>query len=106
MADLWLDLLDCLDLHGRPPFLEPPVLISFPPDRAELERQGEEVDPVVFKAEGGALPLTWLVDGKPITSDPHRREVIWQPDAMGFVKLSVVDAKGRVDRVTVRLKQE
>lgn len=88
------------------PFLEPPVLIAFPPDRAELERVAEDGDPVVFKAEGGALPLTWLVDGKPITSDPHRREVIWQPDAMGFVKLSVVDAKGRVDRVTVRLKPE
>ncbi len=88
------------------PFLEPPVLISFPPDRAELERQSEDEQPVIFKAEGGALPLTWLVDGKPINSNPHRREVDWKPDALGFVKLSVVDAKGRVDRVTVRLKQD
>ena len=87
-------------------FLEPPVLIAFPPDRAELERLSGDIDPVVFKAEGGALPLTWLVDGKPIESSPHRREATWQPDAMGFVKLSVVDAKGRVDRVTVRLKQD
>lgn len=94
------------EIAAAGPFLEPPVLISFPPDRAELERQGDETDPVVFKAEGGALPLTWLVDGKPISSSPHRREVVWQPDALGFVKLSVVDAKGRVDRVTVRLKQE
>lgn len=88
------------------PFLEPPVIISFPPDRAELERQSEDEQPVVFKAEGGALPLTWLVDGKPIDSNPHRREVTWTPDALGFLKLSVVDAKGRVDRVTVRLKPE
>ncbi len=37
-------------------------------------------------------------------SEPHRRDVTWQPDGRGFVKLSVIDAKGRVDRVTVRLR--
>ena len=84
------------------PFLEPRVLISFPPDRAEVET-GED-DPVLFKASGGVLPLTWLVDGAPITSDPRARQVVWQPSGPGFVKLSVIDAKGRVDRVTVRMK--
>ncbi len=84
------------------PFLEPRVLISFPPDRAEVETEGE--DPLLLKASGGVLPLTWLVNGAPITSDPRARQVVWQPDGSGFVKLSVVDAKGRVDRVTVRLK--
>jgi penicillin-binding protein 1C len=87
------------------PFLEPPVLIAFPPDRAELERDAGSQDPMIFKADGGALPLTWLVDGTPIKSDPHRRDVTWTPGETGFVKLSVVDAKGRVDRVTVRLKE-
>ena len=52
----------------------------------------------------GALPLTWLVDGAPLGSDPHKREATWQPDGRGFVKVSVIDARGRVDRVTVRLK--
>jgi penicillin-binding protein 1C len=84
------------------PFLEPRVLISFPPDRAEVET--EDKGPVLLKASGGVLPLTWLVNGAPITSDPRARQVVWQPDGSGFVKLSVVDAKGRVDRVTVRLK--
>jgi penicillin-binding protein 1C len=84
------------------PFLEPRVLISFPPDRAEVET--EDKGPVLLKASGGVLPLTWLVNGAPINSDPRTRQVIWQPDGGGFVKLSVVDAKGRVDRVTVRLK--
>ncbi len=93
------------DTISTGPYLEPPVLISFPPDRAELEVETEE-DPaqLVLKAEGGALPLTWMIDGQPVTSDPHRRELSWQPDSKGFVKLQVVDAKGRVDRVTVRLK--
>ncbi len=84
------------------PFLEPRVLISFPPDRAEVET--EQDSPVLFKANGGVLPLTWLVDGAPITSDPRARQVVWQPSGPGFVKLSVIDARGRVDRVTVRMK--
>ena len=77
-------------------------LIAFPPDRAEVET--ETGDQLLLKASGGVLPLTWLVNGAPITSDPRARQVVWQPDGDGFVKLSVVDAKGRVDRVTVRLK--
>ena len=60
--------------------------------------------PVLLKASGGVLPLTWLVNGAPILSDPRARQVAWQPGGAGFVKLSVIDAKGRVDRVTVRLK--
>jgi penicillin-binding protein 1C len=85
------------------PFLEPSVAIAFPPDRSELELDSDE--PVLtLKADGGALPLTWLADGAPIELDGTRREVQWQPSGRGFVKLSVIDAKGRVDRVTVRLR--
>ena len=83
--------------------LEPPVLISFPPDRSELEVDAAD-DVVQLKAEGGVLPLTWMVDGAPIASEGHRRDVTWQPDGRGFVRLTVTDAKGRVDRVTVRLR--
>ncbi len=83
-------------------FLEPRVAIAFPPDRAEVET--EEDSPVQLKASGGVLPLTWLVDGAPISSDPRARQVFWKPEGPGFVKLSVIDAKGRVDRVTVRLR--
>lgn len=86
------------------PYLDPPVAIAFPPDRAELEIESGRPEPVLLKAAGGALPLTWLVDGAPISSDPRRREVLWQPPGAGFAKLSVIDAKGRSDRVTVRLK--
>ena len=86
-------------------FLEPPVVIAFPPDRAEIEMQDSDgPQPFLLKAEGGALPLTWLVNGAPIASSRHRRDVVWEPDGAGFADLSVVDAKGRVDRVSVRLK--
>ncbi|MGL4397699.1 MAG: penicillin-binding protein 1C, partial [Hyphomicrobium sp.] len=88
------------------PFLAPPVLISFPPDRAEIDIAAGSADaePLILKAEGGALPLTWLVDDAPIASDPHQRDVMWQPSGPGFSKVTVIDAKGVTDRVTVRLR--
>jgi penicillin-binding protein 1C len=86
------------------PYLEPPVHIAFPPDRAELDVEDSEGGGVIVKAEGGALPLIWLVDGVPIDSDPMRREAELPAGGRGFHKLSVIDARGRADRVTIRLK--
>ena len=86
------------------PYAETPVLISFPPDSAEIESADLDGEPLTLKAEGGALPLTWLVDGAPISSDPHARDVTWQPGPGGFAKLTVIDANGRTDRVNFRVK--
>jgi penicillin-binding protein 1C len=87
------------------PFLERPPLIAFPPDRSELDlNEREPDDPVMLKAEGGALPLTWLVDGAPVNVEGDTREIAWTPPGLGFVKLQVIDANGRADRVTVRLR--
>jgi penicillin-binding protein 1C len=91
------------DERDSGPYLDPPVQIAFPLDRSELELDEPDA-PVLLRAEGGALPLTWMVDGTPITSEAHRREVAWQPDGRGFVRLTVTDSKGRVDRATVRLR--
>jgi penicillin-binding protein 1C len=84
------------------PTTEPAVKIAFPPDRAEIEV--EEGDGVIVKADGGALPLVWMLDGEPIVSEVGRREAELPAGRRGFFKLSVIDAKGRTDRVTVRLK--
>jgi penicillin-binding protein 1C len=87
------------------PFLDKPPLIAFPPDRSELDlSEREPDDPVMLKAEGGVLPLTWLVDGAPVTVDGDAREIAWSPPGRGFVRLQVIDANGRADRVTVRLR--
>ena len=85
-------------------FIEPPVLISFPPDQSEIDEADLGGDPLILKADGGALPLTWLVDGAPIKSDAHSREVTWQPESPGFTKLTVIDSNGRTDRVSIRLR--
>ncbi len=57
-----------------PEALSSAAKIAFPPDRAEIEADDADGSGVTVKAEGGALPLTWLIDGAPITSDPGRRE--------------------------------
>ena len=97
-------------------YTDPPVQIAFPPDRAELEVEDDgsastgaaaasaTQSQIMLKAEGGALPLTWLADGKPLSSIAHAREVLFAPAGKGFVRLSVIDAKGRADHVTVRLR--
>lgn len=90
---------------GDGPFLEPPVAIAFPPDRADLEADGNGApESIILKAEGGALPLTWLVDGEPLQASAVAREAVWEPKGRGFARISVIDARGRADRVEVRLK--
>lgn len=88
----------------RSAFPESAPMIAFPPDRSDVDLDGGVGEAVVMKADGGALPLTWLVDGEPIASEPFRREATWIPAGRGFAKLSVIDAKGKVDRVTVRVR--
>lgn len=85
----------------RGAYVVSPVAIAFPPDRSEVAI--EPAGSVLLKADGGQLPLTWLIDGAPIGISRDRRQILWQPPGAGFAKVSVVDAKGGVDRVTVRL---
>lgn len=93
------------DLQMAGLYLDPPVRIAFPPDRSELEAAGAD-EPLVLRATGGVLPLTWLADGRPIGKTGRDRQILWPGNGAGFVRLSVVDAKGRVDRVTVRLHKD
>jgi len=58
----------------------------------------------VMKATGGSPPLTWLVNGAPVEIGSLRRNASWHPDGAGFVQLSVIDAKGASDSVSVRIE--
>lgn len=81
--------------------------IAFPPNKAELEAAiatDSVPEPILLKADGGHLPLTWLIDGRPHFGKPHRRTLLWRPGGKGFSELTVIDAKGRSDRVTVRIR--
>lgn len=90
---------------ARSPFLDPPVRIAFPPDRSEIAVSSTS-RVLVLKANGGALPLTWLADGVPIDQPTMERTLAFEPGSKGFVKLMVLDARGRADRVTVRLAED
>ena len=89
---------------GDNPAAGPPVAIAFPPDKAELEKPEADAPEITLKADGGALPLTWVVDGLPLATTGDGREAHWLPAGAGFARISVIDADGRADRVTVRLR--
>jgi penicillin-binding protein 1C len=57
-----------------------------------------------LKAEGGGLPLRWIVNGTPIGEADLRRQAAWTPDGAGFTRISVTDAQGATDSVLVRLE--
>jgi len=88
---------------GRNAAFEPasdaPKLI-FPPDGARLEI-GAAALPV--KVRDGKPPFTWLANGVPILTGVRRREADLPGISMGFSQVSVIDAKGRAARVSVRL---
>ncbi|HEY6834543.1 MAG TPA: penicillin-binding transpeptidase domain-containing protein, partial [Pseudolabrys sp.] len=83
---------------------EPPR-IMFPPDGARLELSGGRTpDPLALKIAGGRAPLTVMVNGTPLAPQGGRRTVFFRPDGPGFVRLTVMDARGAADSVTVRLQ--
>jgi penicillin-binding protein 1C len=86
---------------------EPPPRIMFPPDGARLELVNEpdgKPDPIALKITGGAGPLTVMVNGLPLPAPPGRHTLMFEPEGPGFVRLTVMDAKGATDSVVVRLQ--
>ncbi|MGQ3675207.1 penicillin-binding protein 1C [Xanthobacter sp. TB0139] len=79
------------------------VQVVFPPDGARLDAGGAEAS-LVLKVEGGILPLTLLLDGAPIARAENRRILFWSPRGTGFTRLTVIDAEGMSDSVTVRVE--
>lgn len=79
--------------------------IMFPPDGARLELAGGAApDPVPLKITGGRGLLTVLVNGMPLPVHRGRQTYFFHPDGPGFVRLTVMDARGASDSVMVRLQ--
>ncbi len=74
--------------------------LLFPPPGATLSADGA----VTLRAMGGRRPLTFLVDGAPLATEPFRREAAWLPQAPGFYRVTVLDADGAAARAAVRVK--
>jgi penicillin-binding protein 1C len=81
--------------------------IAFPPNGARIDlslKKGAPDHPLALKALGGAPPFTWFVNGAPVGDAEIRRQSAWKPDGAGFARVTVTDAKGASDAVTVRLE--
>jgi len=74
--------------------------LLFPPPNAVVSGDG----PVTLRAMGGQRPLTFLMNGAPLETDPARREISWVPPAPGFYRLTILDADGGAVRVSLRVK--
>ncbi len=83
-----------------------PLRILFPPQGAalELEPEGSRFAQMALKAMGGTLPLSWVVDGRPVAVVKEPGETaFFEPDGPGFSTLTVIDATGERVSETVRL---
>jgi penicillin-binding protein 1C len=85
------------------PLAEPPR-IMFPPDGARIELAGGEQNPVALKIAGGLAPLTVMVNGVPIGPETSRRNLFFMTEGQGFVRVTVMDARGAADSVMVRVQ--
>ncbi len=75
--------------------------LAFPPNGARLSLDGGGL---VLKLRDGVPPFTILANGEPVLTGYHRRQADLGPVGKGFVSLSVIDAKGRSDRVDLQLE--
>jgi penicillin-binding protein 1C len=85
----------------------PPLRIAFPPNGARVDlglNRPRDASALALKAQGGVPPLTWIVNGAPVGAGDLRRQTNWTPDGAGFARVSVIDARGAMDSVTVRLE--
>lgn len=90
--------------HGRNAVFQPDSdapKLAFPPDGARLPLSDAGL---VVKLRDGAPPFTVLANGAPVLTGNRAREVALPDVGRGFVTLSVIDAKGRSDRVSIRLE--
>lgn len=77
--------------------------ISFPPDGASLEHLAGE--PLALKVSGGSGRLTIFVDGVPAGEPALAATYFWRPSGAGFVRLTVMDATGASDSVSLRIRE-
>jgi penicillin-binding protein 1C len=85
---------------------ERPLRIMYPPNGARLDLAAADgkLDPVALKVSGGTQPLTVLVNGAPVVTGADKRTLFFAPDGPGFVRLTVMDARGVADSVVIRVQ--
>jgi penicillin-binding protein 1C len=85
----------------RPADGSSPLRILFPADGAAI--QADEQADIPLEVSGGIPPYRWLIDGRPALTSLYRRQAMWRPESLGFVRITVVDRTGAPDTVHIRL---
>lgn len=93
-----------LQRFGRNDAAADSLKIVFPPNGAELALE-TELTHLIVKTNGGAAPFRLFVDGMPVGEPENGKAIAWQPSGPGFARLTVMDAAGKSDSVSVRLQQ-
>ncbi|ABE62874.1 Penicillin-binding protein 1C [Nitrobacter hamburgensis X14] len=81
--------------------------IQFPLNGSRIDAGGGggiKLSALPVKVAGGVLPMTMLVNGVAVGEIDGRRQRIIDPPGPGFVRLTVMDAAGSADTVTVRIQ--
>lgn len=79
--------------------------IAFPGDGVDVDLglAAGGIASLMVKVRNGVPPFTYFANGAPMGRPEFARQNAWTPDGPGYVTLSVVDAEGRGDTVTVFL---
>ncbi len=81
--------------------------IQFPLNGSRIDAgaaDGMKLSALPVKVAGGVLPMTMLVNGVAVGEIDSRRQRMIDPPGPGFVRLTVMDAAGTADTVTVRIQ--
>jgi penicillin-binding protein 1C len=81
--------------------------IQFPLNGSRIDAGGGDgikLSGLPVKVAGGVLPMTMLVNGVAVGEIDGRSQRIIDPPGPGFVRLTVMDAAGSADTVTVRIQ--
>lgn len=85
----------------------PRILFPVHGSRLPLKKDERGQYSLTLKADGGAPPLHWLVDGKPLGSGglaPNDSITQYQPKGPGQSRITLVDSRGRLDKIQVWLE--
>ncbi len=77
--------------------------IALPVDGAtvDLSAAGGILQPLVLRADGGRMPLLWLVNGVPVRSPAFKRQAQVHPDGAGATRITVIDSSGYSSSVEI-----